>query len=49
MATSTIDRKPDDCNFDIEEVLEEIKFHNSSGNNLTGWTVDADTITLIFS
>lgn len=48
MTTTIIDRKPGDCDFDLNESFSEIKFQNSLGNKLTSWDITPSTITLNF-
>lgn len=48
MVDTTINRKPGDSDFDIEEICKEIKFQNNLGNQLGGWTISSDSITLSF-
>lgn len=43
---SVIDRKPGDCDFDLTEVCESVKFQNSAGNLLRNYKIEADKITL---
>ncbi len=39
-------RKPGDCDFDLTEVCESVKFQNSAGNLLKSCKIEADKITL---
>lgn len=48
MAKTTIDRIPGNCDFDVEEICKEIQFQNKTGNKLTAWTIESNTITLTF-
>jgi translation elongation factor EF-1beta len=45
---TTIDRKPGDCDFDIEEICKEVKRQNRLGNKLKSWTIGQDKIVLQF-
>ncbi|MGD9159658.1 MAG: hypothetical protein PVG39_14690 [Desulfobacteraceae bacterium] len=46
MATTEIDRMPEDCDFDIDEICKDIRLQNSIGNKLKKWSIESDKITL---
>jgi hypothetical protein len=46
MVETKIDRKPGDCDFDIDEVCKDVKLQNRLGNRLKSWTITKDKITL---
>lgn len=46
MVETTIDRKPGDCDFDIDEVCKDVELQNGLGNLLKSWTITKDKITL---